>query len=234
MMKSRNLYAALFLLLLCGSFAFGLDLKGIEKKVKDGTLFDGAAQVQGLDAEFDRYRRQAESLKKHFDTGGFDEHAMLKVLRNEGVFAIGGQKSYGTGFRPFKVRVYGGLWRWPLRAGVVSSEFGRRWGKQHEGIDIAADSGVPVTASADGMVLYCGHGLRGYGNVVIVRHDQKTTTLYAHNQSILVSKGDQVRAGQMIARLGATGHSTGPHVHFEIRRQGRAVDPRRVLVKSRF
>ena len=84
-------------------------------------------------------------------------------------------------------------------------------------------------ASAPGQVLYAGNGLRGYGNVVILRHDQNLTSLYAHNQALAVRAGDPVQAGQVIAYLGSTGRSTGPHVHFEIRRIGTAMNPRALL-----
>jgi murein DD-endopeptidase MepM/ murein hydrolase activator NlpD len=83
-------------------------------------------------------------------------------------------------------------------------------------------------------VIYAGDGLSGYGNAVILRHDQKTTTLYAHNRELRASLGDRVEAGQVIATLGSTGHSTGPHLHFEVRIRNKAVDPRRKLVRGRF
>jgi len=147
----------------------------------------------------------------------------------------GGHASFASGFRAFKVRTYKGLWLWPLRYGVVSSEFGQRWGRKHQGIDIAADTGDPVYASANGEVLFASDTLRGYGNVVIVRHDQRTTTLYAHNSALLVRKGQKVRTGQTIARVGSTGRSTGPHIHFEIRGSKGPVNPRKILPeKTRF
>lgn len=199
---------------------------------------DVESQTAASESEFDRYLKRAAVLKKHRDQGEMDIQAVLKVLGEEGVLeepkSGQGIKSFAAGFRPFQVRVYGGLWRWPLRAGIVSSEFKRRWGRRHEGIDIAADPGDPVLAAAPGTVLYSGDGLRGYGNALILRHDQKTTTLYAHNQELLVKKGGQVKAGQIIAKVGSTGKSTGPHLHFEIRKAGKAVNPRKVLVKSRF
>jgi murein DD-endopeptidase MepM/ murein hydrolase activator NlpD len=125
--------------------------------------------------------------------------------------------------------VYSGALRWPLDGGIVSSEYGPRWGKVHKGLDIAADTGDPVYAIAGGEVIYAGDGLRGYGNVVIVRHDKQMTSLYAHNSELKVHQGDQVSEGTLLALLGSTGHSTGPHVHFEIRQGDSAVDPRGVL-----
>jgi murein DD-endopeptidase MepM/ murein hydrolase activator NlpD len=202
-------------------------------------LAGGAAAALG-EGEWDRYLKRSEALKRHRDKGVLDEKALLKVLRDEGVLTLdpsagrSGASSYASGFRPFKVRVYGGMWRWPLKAGVVSSEYGKRWGKRHDGIDIAADEGDLVYAAAPGEVIYSGDGLRGYGNVVIVRHDEKTTSLYAHNSALRVRKGDKVSGGDLIATVGSTGRSTGPHVHFELRREKKALNPRKMLPKTRF
>ena len=89
-------------------------------------------------------------------------------------------------------------------------------------------------AIAAGEVIYAGDGLRGYGNVIILRHDRKISSLYAHNSELKVKQGDQVTQGTLIALLGSTGHSTGPHVHFEIRDGDAAVNPRTVLPKSKL
>lgn len=193
------------------------------------------------DGDWDRYLKRSALLRKQRDKGVHDEAALLKVLRDAGVLTLdakegraSSQGSYAAGFRPFKVRVYGGMWRWPLKAGVVSSEYGPRWGRRHDGIDIAADEGDLVYAAAPGEVLYVGDGLRGYGNVVIIRHDEKTTSLYAHNSSIRIKQGESVRGGDLIATVGSTGRSTGPHVHFELRRKNKALDPRKLLPKTRF
>jgi murein DD-endopeptidase MepM/ murein hydrolase activator NlpD len=129
---------------------------------------------------------------------------------------------------------YTGSMRWPLDAYIVSSDYGARWGKMHKGLDLAADVGEPVYAIADGEVIYAGDGLRGYGNVVILRHDRKTSSLYAHNSELKVKQGDIVKQGTLIALLGSTGHSTGPHVHFEIRDGDLAVNPHDRLPKSKL
>ncbi|MDE2291944.1 MAG: M23 family metallopeptidase [Elusimicrobia bacterium] len=182
-----------------------------------------------------RYLERAKTLRRYRDDGRLDEEAVLRVLKREGVLTLRPDGAdIPAGFHPFTVHVYGGLWRWPLKAGIVSSEFGRRWGRPHEGIDIAADLGDLVYAAAPGTVIYAGHGLRGYGNVVIIRHDDRTTTLYAHNSSLRVAKGDRVAGGGVIATVGSTGHSTGPHVHFEVRRGNVAFNPRRILPHTRF
>jgi murein DD-endopeptidase MepM/ murein hydrolase activator NlpD len=109
--------------------------------------------------------------------------------------------------------------RWPLTtvAVTIGSPFGARWGKPHEGIDLPAPVGTPVFAAADGRVVYAGHGVRGYGNLVVVKHAGDLLTVYAHNSALLVSQGQPVRAGDRIALVGQSGHATGPHLHFEVR-----------------
>ena len=109
--------------------------------------------------------------------------------------------------------------RWPLATVhvIVSSPFGVRDGRPHEGIDLAAPTGTPVFAAADGQVAYAGNGLRGYGNIVVLRHASGLMTVYAHNSVVLVSRGQPVRAGDRIALVGQSGRATGPHLHFEVR-----------------
>jgi len=114
---------------------------------------------------------------------------------------------------------------WPAE-GKLSSKFGRRWGRMHKGIDIAGPVGTPINAAADGTVVVASWHSGGYGNLVEIRHSDRTTTLYAHNSQLSVTVGQTVRQGQQVARMGNTGRSTGPHLHFEIRPSGgRAVNP---------
>lgn len=121
---------------------------------------------------------------------------------------------------------------WPVQ-GVLTSGFGPRWGRMHNGIDIAGPIGTPIQAAADGVVVSSGWNDGGYGNLVKIQHANGSVTLYAHNQKNLVSSGQQVRQGQIIAELGSTGNSTGPHCHFEIRPQGQtAVNPIPLLNKT--
>jgi murein DD-endopeptidase MepM/ murein hydrolase activator NlpD len=98
----------------------------------------------------------------------------------------------------------------------------------HLGIDIAAKYGTDIVAMADGVVIFSGRK-SGYGNIVELRHANGLETRYGHNSQNLVSEGDMVRKGQVIAKLGSTGRSTGPHVHFEVRRNGEAVNPMQYL-----
>jgi murein DD-endopeptidase MepM/ murein hydrolase activator NlpD len=112
---------------------------------------------------------------------------------------------------------------WPVH-GVLTSPFGWRWGRMHEGIDLAVSSGTPVVASAAGTVIVAGW-LGGYGNLVVVDHGNGISTAYGHNTSVAVGVGQSVAQGQLVAYSGNTGHSTGPHVHFEVRVGGSPVDP---------
>jgi len=118
---------------------------------------------------------------------------------------------------------------WPAR-GAFTSGFGRRrhpifgiW-HLHTGVDIAATWGAPVLAAADGRVIYAGW-FGGYGKIVIIDHGGGMSTLYGHMSTILVASGDAVRRGEPIGRVGSTGYSTGPHLHFEIRVNGTPVNP---------
>jgi murein DD-endopeptidase MepM/ murein hydrolase activator NlpD len=114
---------------------------------------------------------------------------------------------------------------WPVETGTLSSRFGRRWGRMHKGVDVAAEPGTPIVAAAAGEVVYSDNKQRGYGNLVIIRHKGGLLTVYAHNRRNLVDVGQTVRQGSRIAEVGNTGRSTGPHLHFEVRVDGKAVDP---------
>jgi murein DD-endopeptidase MepM/ murein hydrolase activator NlpD len=116
-----------------------------------------------------------------------------------------------------------GVLGWPV-SGPVTSGFGSRWGRMHEGVDIAVGEGTPVHAAAAGTVIYAGW-MGGYGNLVVVDHGNGLSTAYAHNSSLSVSVGQSVAAGELVSYSGNTGNSTGPHVHFEVRVNGSAVDP---------
>ncbi|MBW2700884.1 MAG: peptidoglycan DD-metalloendopeptidase family protein [Deltaproteobacteria bacterium] len=116
-----------------------------------------------------------------------------------------------------------GKYIWPVD-GVLTSRFGIRRGRRHDGIDIGAPEGTPIHAAASGQVLYVGEQ-SGYGNLVILRHDKGAITVYAHNLRNLVKEGESVEQGQKIALVGKTGRATGPHLHFEIRQGRRPRNP---------
>jgi murein DD-endopeptidase MepM/ murein hydrolase activator NlpD len=117
---------------------------------------------------------------------------------------------------------------WPVEA-PISSRFGMRDGRAHQGLDLAVPDGTEVRAAASGEVVYAGDQVRGYGHLVILRHPGGLETLYAHNTALLVGQGATVERGQVIALSGHSGHATAPHVHFEVREGEAARDPERYL-----
>jgi murein DD-endopeptidase MepM/ murein hydrolase activator NlpD len=112
---------------------------------------------------------------------------------------------------------------WPV-SGPITSPFGWRWGRMHQGIDIGVPMGTPIKAAAAGTIIYCGWE-EGYGNLTVIDHGGNLATAYGHQSSIAVACGQQVAQGQVIGYVGCTGHCTGPHLHFEVRIDGNPVDP---------
>lgn len=123
------------------------------------------------------------------------------------------------------VRPSGSKFIWPI-GGVVTSEYGPRWGSFHPGIDIAGPDGAPIAAARKGVVIYAAFNDGGYGNYVIIDHQDGFVTAYAHQSRLAVRQGQSVSQGQVIGYEGSTGFSTGPHLHFEVRLNGSAQDPR--------
>jgi murein DD-endopeptidase MepM/ murein hydrolase activator NlpD len=121
---------------------------------------------------------------------------------------------------------------WPL-SGRVISDFGTDGnGERNDGINIAVPLGTPIRAAASGTISYAGNELRGYGNLILIKHDDGYVTAYAHAERITVQRGDVVTKGQIIAYAGSTGDVTSPQLHFEIRRGVQPVNPRTLLVAS--
>jgi murein DD-endopeptidase MepM/ murein hydrolase activator NlpD len=112
---------------------------------------------------------------------------------------------------------------WPVN-GPITSPFGWRWGRLHQGIDIGVPTGTPIHAAAAGKVIYCGWE-EGYGNLVVLDNGGNLATAYAHQSAIAVTCGEEVSQGETIGYVGCTGHCTGPHLHFEVRINGNPVDP---------
>ena len=121
---------------------------------------------------------------------------------------------------------------WPVNGKVIGGFGLSSGGQERNGINIAARKGTPVVASEDGIVVYASDGIDGYGRMVLVRHDEGYITTYAHNASMLVSVGDVVRRGQVIARVGETGDVSRSQLHFELRRGTKPINPESVLVRE--
>ena len=122
------------------------------------------------------------------------------------------------------IKNWTGQFIWPVD-GVLTSKFGIRGGRRHDGIDIGAPEGTEIRAAADGTVLYSGDQQTGYGNLIIISHTNNMITVYAHNQKNLVKEKDKVKRGQVIGKVGRTGRATGPHLHFEIRKRTKPRNP---------
>ncbi|MGH7816404.1 MAG: M23 family metallopeptidase [Candidatus Binatia bacterium] len=176
----------------------------------------------------------------------FEELARLNRIRDAGQIRVGQRIFIPGATRPLPVEIItpaeapalarsapapqelvdDGL-LWPV-SGTINSSFGPRGATFHDGIDIAAPEGTPIHAIERGEVVYSDQ-LRGYGNIVIIRHAAGMVSVYAHNQLNLVGEGQQVERGEVIATVGSTGRVTGPHLHFEIRKNNAAQDPLRYL-----
>ncbi len=122
---------------------------------------------------------------------------------------------------------------WPLKKIDISSRFGVRSNGKHDGVDLRAPKGTPIYAAQSGVVIFSGVGPSGYGNMVIIKHDSQTITVYAHNNRNLVTDREYVKQGAKIATVGRTGRATGYHVHFELRINRKPVDPVKYLGRKR-
>jgi murein DD-endopeptidase MepM/ murein hydrolase activator NlpD len=125
-----------------------------------------------------------------------------------------------------------GIFRWPVRGRVISKFGSKPNNTKNEGINIAVPEGTAVRAAEAGVVAYAGNELKGYGNLVLIRHQNGWVTAYAHNKELTVKRGDTVRRGDVIAKAGQTGSVTSPQVHFEVRQGATPVDPMKYLTSQ--
>jgi murein DD-endopeptidase MepM/ murein hydrolase activator NlpD len=123
-----------------------------------------------------------------------------------------------------------GAFLWPVRGHVVATYGSRSDGTHNDGINIAAPKGAAVQVAEAGVVAYSGNELRGYGNLILVKHPNGWISAYAHCDQMLVQRGQKVARGQVIARVGSTGNVSEPQLHFELRRGNHAVDPQEFLM----
>jgi len=178
-------------------------------------ILEDVAAKQALLARIQKERALYEQVIEDLEETDRELAALIRRMQ-----PAGGPATLGGRFRGFL---------WPAR-GVFTSGYGMRYHpifrirRMHSGVDIAAPRSAPVVAAWDGTVLYTGW-FGGYGKIVIIDHGDGLSTLYAHLSAILTRPGARVRKGQMVGRVGSTGFSTGPHVHFEIRVNGTPVNP---------
>ena len=168
-----------------------------------------------------RYGVSVSSLMSANGIGDVRDLRVGQVLTIPGYTSYAAIDNYGADYsseRPSRI------FAWPVDHGEISSGFGIRNGTMHDGVDIAAPIGTAVHAAESGTVIYAGR-LRGYGNVIIVRHDDHYVTVYGHNSANLVREGDSLARGQVIASIGDSGRTTGANLHFEVRRDNTARNP---------
>jgi murein DD-endopeptidase MepM/ murein hydrolase activator NlpD len=119
--------------------------------------------------------------------------------------------------------------RWPVKGRVIAGFGPKTNGQQNDGINLSVPEGTPIKAAEDGTVAYAGNELKGYGNLVLVRHPNGFVTAYAHAKELMVKRGDEVKRGQIIASSGQTGNVDAPQLHFEVRKGQSPVDPMPLL-----
>lgn len=187
------------------------ELSTLQENLKEKARLERAlsARIQALSSEIDALAREDAAV-----TELIRRKSLERASRSALVADTGG-------------RVSGAGLRWPV-GGPVTSEFGSRWGRLHAGIDIGSGSGTPIRAAKAGTVIFAG-SQGGYGNVVIIDHGGGLTTLYAHQSRLGTNDGADVAQGEVVGFVGSTGHSTGPHLHFETRVGGSPQNPRRYL-----
>lgn len=123
-----------------------------------------------------------------------------------------------------------GTFSWPLKGKVISAYGPKEKGLYNDGVNIQAARGTAVKAAENGVVAYAGNEIRGFGNLLLIKHDGGWVTAYAHNDQLLVKRGDKVARGQVISKVGSTGSVTSPQLHFELRKGSNAVDPKKYMM----
>ncbi|MZG29291.1 MAG: peptidoglycan DD-metalloendopeptidase family protein [Nitrospinae bacterium] len=235
-MPFRHYFNSIFLIILlfltgCQSFQYDPwpdNGEGVYHTVQKGQTLYSIATAYGLDVEVlqrANFIRDPKKLKTGVRLWIPGARRVLSVKVKEKPRP---QKSKA----PPTVKPRKGFLIWPAK-GTLTSRFGMRNGRKHEGIDIAAPKGTPIHAAAAGKVVFSGWGPTGYGKMVIIKHKHHLTTLYAHNSKLIAKKGSHVKQGQKVALMGSTGRSSGSHLHFEVRNDTHPKDPIKYLPLKR-
>ncbi|MBN1283474.1 MAG: peptidoglycan DD-metalloendopeptidase family protein [Proteobacteria bacterium] len=221
-----------FVFVLCAVIsgcATSYDKRGVYHKVRGGESIQRIAKV---------YRTDVQTLAEYnniLDAGDIKPGMRLyipprtrkagfkKLPFGDDVAAARDAKGIRKRAPSDKIKFYRGRFIWPVD-GKLTSPFGYRDGRRHDGIDIGAKTGRPIKASAAGKVVFAG-SMRGYGNLILLRHKDNMFTAYAHNSVNKVKKGQVVKQGDVIGKVGRTGRASGPHLHFEIRHGQTARNP---------
>ena len=179
------------------------------------------------------YNLSVDYIREANGDAAFKPGAWIFIPERVGIFGAD-PGLLGRGPSNYVAPFSSGKFLWPVPAvSKISSPFGKRWGRHHDGIDIPAKIGTRIVAVDDAVVIYSGKGLSGYGNLIVLGHKNGFFSVYAHNSVNLVQKGQRIRRGEMIGKVGNTGRSTGPHLHFELRNQSKPLDPERYLARKK-
>lgn len=182
-----------------------------------------ALQLAGIDDEL----HELEDQERHLESESRELAAMARRADQQVAAARQAQQASGSANSAPASDSTSSGWQWPA-SGPVTSEYGMRWGRMHEGVDVGGGTGSPVVAARSGTVTHAGR-MGGYGNLVLVSHGGGVSTAYAHLSSFSVSPGQAVGGGQRVGGMGCSGSCTGTHVHFEVRINGAARNPRNYL-----
>lgn len=194
-----------------------LDEQRVTLNAKKTELDEEKAAAEKLLAEIEEDQKALEEEQKKID-----EKMTVAKAQLDALIAAEAKKDVGSSY-------VGGGFKWPAPGyGHITSPYGPRWGKLHKGIDIGSPMGAKIVASNEGKITTSAYN-SSYGNYVIINHGGGYMTVYAHLSKRLVSVGQYVAKGQTIGLCGSTGHSTGPHLHFEIRVNGKAVNPQKYV-----
>lgn len=182
-----------------------------------------ALQLVGIEDELD----ELEDQERHLESESRELAAMARRADQQVAAARQAEQVSGSANSAPASDSTSSGWQWPA-SGPVTSEYGMRWGRMHEGVDVGGGTGSPVVAARSGTVTHAGR-MGGYGNLVLVNHGGGVSTAYAHLSSFSVSPGQSVGGGQRVGGMGCSGSCTGTHVHFEVRINGAARNPRNYL-----
>jgi len=186
----------------------------------------GTDNLESLSKEF---QVEVSKIKDANDSKNFKEGDWVFIPLKRGILVTDFES---RSFDPSKY-LKSGEFLWPVPASSsISSGFGIRWGRRHEGIDIPGKIGSNIVAAQDGIIVYSGAEIGGYGNITVIAHKGGLFSVYAHAKINFTKEGQRVYRGQVIAQIGMSGRTYGPHLHFEIRKNGEAIDPQNFLASN--
>ncbi len=198
------------------------DGKGVYHKIKRGQTLWRIAKTYGIDLELLAKANNLEDATE-IKTGGLifipNAEKALEVEIYNPHEALAKKVSIPPSVNRGEIELI-----WPVN-GKVTSPYGSRNGKKHDGVDISVPKGTPIKAAAGGVVSFSGRSFNDYGKMIVIKHNSDFSTVYAHNSENIVEEGNEVKKGQVIGRVGNSGNASGYHLHFEVRREEKPINP---------